>query len=213
MPPRSKQQFKELRDEKKSLIMDAALFHFANFGYKTTTIEHLARHAGISKGLMYNYFSSKKDLLSAIIDKSVKELYSYFDRDKDGYLTEEEFEFFIRQAARVLNEKRDLWRLLFQVLMQNEARIEFLNAFTGSENLMMAAWNSSNESFVSNIMKQLSDYFIRKKEKRDADYDPFLEMNMFIITLKGFALTYIYMGKDMDNYFSRMIDKIISAYK
>ena len=43
--------------------MDVALQHFANKGFHATTIYHIAEHAGISKGLMYNYFNSKEELL------------------------------------------------------------------------------------------------------------------------------------------------------
>jgi len=213
MSPRSKQQFEEMREEKKAHIMEVALFQFANTGYKATTIDHLARQAGISKGLMYNYFSSKEELLSAIIDKSLKELYDYFDINKDGYLTEDEFEFFIRQTARVLDEKRNFWRLLFQVLMQNEARLQFLKVFTGSDNIMMSGRDYKEISFVTNIMKQITDYFVRKKATRGGDYDAYLEMNMFILTLKGFAMTYIYMEGDTNEYFPGLIDNIISTYK
>ena len=88
--------------------MDTALEHFANEGYFSTTINHIAKHAGISKGLMYNYFESKEALLKAIIHKSVNEVFNYFDIDRDGYLSEEEFEFFIRKINVMLKEKRSL---------------------------------------------------------------------------------------------------------
>jgi len=213
MSPRSKKQFEELREEKKALIMDVALHHFANHGYKATTINHIARHAGISKGLMYNYFRSKEELLSDIIDKSVKELYEYFDMNKDGYLSDDEFEYFIRRMATVLNEKQNFWRLFFQVLMQNEVRIHFLNTFLGTETLLRSAQNYKEGSFISRIMTMIRDYFVRKKETRGPDYDPFLELNMFILTLKGLALTYIYVEEDVDEYFNKTVDYIVATYK
>ena len=49
MSPRSQQQFKEMREEKMAFIMDVALEHFANEGYYRTTVNHIARHAGMSK--------------------------------------------------------------------------------------------------------------------------------------------------------------------
>src|SRR5512137_1078887 len=109
MSPRTPQQFKEMREEKMTLIMDVALEHFANEGYFSTTINHIARHAGISKGLMYNYFESKEALLKAIIHKSIAEVLNYFDIDRDGYLSEDEFEFFIRKINVMLKEKRSFW--------------------------------------------------------------------------------------------------------
>ena len=213
MSPRSKKQFEVIRVEKKALIMDVALHLFANQGYKAATISEIARHAGISKGLMYNYFSSKDDLLSAIIDNSVNELYSSFDLNKDGYLSEDEFEYFIRRMAYLLNEKQNFWSLFFQVLMQNEVRIHFLNTLLGTETLLRSAQNYKQGSFISRIMTMITDYFVRKKEKRGPDYDPFLELNMFILTLKGLALTYIYVEEDVDEYFSLTVDYIVSTYK
>src|SRR5512137_796347 len=116
MSPRTPQQFKEMREEKMTLIMDVALEHFANEGYYRTTISHIARHARISKGLMYNYFESKEALLRAIVHKSVNEIYHNLDIDKDGYLSNEEFEIFVRKLDKMLKEKKYFWRLLFQLL-------------------------------------------------------------------------------------------------
>ena len=97
MSPRTPEQFEEIREERKTLIMDVALEHFARAGYHKTTINHIARHARISKGLMYNYFTSTESPLFAIIMRSVNEMYADFERDKDGYLSRAEFEFFLRR--------------------------------------------------------------------------------------------------------------------
>ncbi|MFH0841741.1 MAG: helix-turn-helix domain-containing protein [Bacteroidota bacterium] len=213
MSPRTPQQFKEIREEKKSLIMDAAIILFARDGYHATSISNIARHAGIAKGLMYIYFQSKEELLSSIIEKTVSEINQYFDINKDGYLSEDEFDFFIRQIARVLNEKQTFFRLFFQVLMQNEVRTHFLNSFLGTESLFKSAKDLKEGSFISGIMNMLTDYFTRKKTRSAPEYDPYLDLNLFIITLKGFAITYIYMEEENDGYFNKTIDHIIAQFK
>jgi hypothetical protein len=38
-------------------------------------------------------------------------------------------------------------------------------------------------------------------------------MNMFILTMKGFAITYIYMDQDDENYFDKTVNNIIELYK
>ncbi len=213
MSPRTPKQYEEIREEKKTLIMDVALYLFANEGFYATTINNIAKHAGISKGLMYNYFESKEDLLSAIIERSVSEIYKHFDLNRDGYLTEDEFEFFIRKISRILNEKQTFWRLFFQVLMQNEVREKFLNSFLGTESLLKSAKEYKEGFFISNIMKIITEYFVRKKTTRGNDYDPYLELNMFILTLKGFAITYIYIDQDEEIYYEKTINRIIELYK
>ena len=133
MSPRTPKQFEDIREERKTLIMNVALEYFAKEGYHNTTINQIAKSAAISKGLLYNYFDSKESLLSEIIMRSVTEGYAYFDSNRDGYLTEEEFEFFVRKISLMLKEKQTFWRLLFQLLMQNEVREKFLNSFIGSQ--------------------------------------------------------------------------------
>jgi len=71
MAPKSASQFEEIREKSKERILDAAIKLFANEGYFSTSISKIAQEAGVSKGLMYNYFSSKEDLLNAIIENAM----------------------------------------------------------------------------------------------------------------------------------------------
>lgn len=54
----------------KDKILDAALTLFATQGFHKTSVDQIARKAGVSKGLTYNYFDRKEDLLLAIIDRA-----------------------------------------------------------------------------------------------------------------------------------------------
>ena len=213
MSPRTAKQYKEIREEKRTLIMDTALEHFANEGYYATTINHIAKHAGISKGLMYNYFESKEALLKAIIHKSVIEVFNYFDIERDGYLTEEEFEFFIRKISVILREKRSFWRLLFQLLMQNDVREQLIESFLKSDSLIRSGILPDENLSTLQIMKMITDYFLRKKEKMGDKYDPDVEINMFIITLEGFAITSIYSDSNDDEKNEKAINRIIELFK
>ena len=51
----------------KEKILDAALHLFAQKGYHKTSISDIAVNADVAKGLVYNYFKSKEDLLLEII--------------------------------------------------------------------------------------------------------------------------------------------------
>jgi AcrR family transcriptional regulator len=213
MSPRTPQQFEEIREEKKNLIMDAALERFAKDGYHATTISHIAKHAGISKGLMYNYFESKEALLKSIILKSILEIYNYFDINRDGYLSEDEFEYFVRKISAILKEKRSFWRLFFQILMQNEVREQFLGSFLGSDSLVESGIRPREDLFVSQIMKMITDYFMRKKEIKGKNYNPMLDIQMFLIAIKGYALTIIYAEDNDEINYEESVNRIIELYK
>ena len=116
--PRTEVQYGEIREQKTNLIMQTALELFANEGYYPTSISRIAREAGISKGLMYNYFGGKEDLILAIIGKGIKTLTDSLDPNHDGYLTEDEFEFHVNENFRILQENTDYWKLYFATMMQ-----------------------------------------------------------------------------------------------
>ncbi|MDR1644564.1 MAG: TetR/AcrR family transcriptional regulator [Tannerellaceae bacterium] len=79
--PRTKEQNEAIRTEKKQIIMDAALELFAEAGYVHTSIEQIARQAGVAKGLIYTYFKSKDDLLYNILTSGI-------DRMSEGLFPE-----------------------------------------------------------------------------------------------------------------------------
>ncbi len=211
MSPRTSKQFQEIREEKRTLIMDTALEHFAREGYHAATITHLAKHAGISKGLMYNYFESKEALLRAIIQRSVSEVLNYFDTDRDGFLSDEEFEFFVRKLGALLKQKRDFWRLLFQILMQEEVREHFLGSFVGARSLELSGFDANPELPAARIMNVITGYFDRKASRMGPGYDAMTEIKLFMITVKGFAITSIYTGEGEEE--EKIINRIIEMFK
>ncbi|MCK5255705.1 MAG: TetR/AcrR family transcriptional regulator [Deltaproteobacteria bacterium] len=56
-----------MKDEKRSMILDAATKIFAEKGYQYATISEVAKEAGISTGLLYSYFKNKLDLLLSVV--------------------------------------------------------------------------------------------------------------------------------------------------
>ena len=55
-----------LVEERRAQIVRAAVKLFSEQGYYTTTIQQVAREAGISTGLVYQYFRDKDDLLKSV---------------------------------------------------------------------------------------------------------------------------------------------------
>jgi AcrR family transcriptional regulator len=71
--PRRPEQFEEIREKSREKILSAALDLFANKGYDSTSIDSIAKKAGISKGLIYNYYESKQSILLAIFEDVMNE--------------------------------------------------------------------------------------------------------------------------------------------
>jgi AcrR family transcriptional regulator len=60
--------------ETREVILDAAECLLARYGYRKTTMDEVAREAGIGKGTTYLYFPSKDELTLATIDRIVDRL-------------------------------------------------------------------------------------------------------------------------------------------
>src|ERR1700760_2412102 len=59
------------KDARPGEIVAAALATFADRGYAATKLEDVAAAAGISKGTIYLYFSTKEDLFRAVVRQAV----------------------------------------------------------------------------------------------------------------------------------------------
>src|SRR6266542_7130122 len=53
-------------EDKRRLILDAAVRVFARKGYHTCRVGDIAEEAGVAHGLLYHYFDSKEELLETI---------------------------------------------------------------------------------------------------------------------------------------------------
>ena len=73
MSPRTKKQFEEIREQSTEKILQAALELFAGEGYDRTSMSRIANKAGVSKGLIYNYFDSKEELLKELMKSMMEE--------------------------------------------------------------------------------------------------------------------------------------------
>jgi AcrR family transcriptional regulator len=61
-------------------LLAAALDLFVEKGYAATRLDDVARRAGVSKGTLYLYFSSKEELFKAVISEGLVPVYEQGER-------------------------------------------------------------------------------------------------------------------------------------
>jgi len=118
--PRTEEQYNNLREKKRQLIIDSAIKLFAEKGFASASINSIAKEAGISKGLIYNYFESKEELIITIINNGFNEFIEVFDPNNDGVLSKDEFIYFIDKVVEILKKNLRFWKLYFLILAQPE---------------------------------------------------------------------------------------------
>lgn len=172
--PKTQEQFEKMRNEKRTLIMKTALSLFANQGYQDTTISKIAQTAGMSKGLMYNYFKSKEELLQNIMETLDEEVGGWIDPNHDGIVTDEEAAGFIDFVFDIMSNRNEEMKLYYQLSFQPQVMDILLEKFNG------AGLTHYTQLIVAYFSKKLSIA------------DPMIAMLSIISFLKGLCTVYIY---------------------
>ncbi|MBT8380259.1 MAG: TetR/AcrR family transcriptional regulator [Ignavibacteria bacterium] len=123
--PRTKKQFEEIRKSSKEKILNVALELFVKKGYHATSISQIAQKAKISKGLMYNYFASKEDLLDEIILQGFHSLEELEFRTKRGVHPQTQLEDFVDAVLDNLYSNFNYWQLYLALLVHPEIQKKY----------------------------------------------------------------------------------------
>lgn len=121
MSPRTKEQFENIRQERKQQILDAALEIFAKNGYYKASISQIAKEASISKGLLYNYFQNKEELLTEVMSGGIKYLLRGYAQ-KSNESAKDQLKQMIEQSFDMMDEDHKHWQLYFSTMMQTEVQ-------------------------------------------------------------------------------------------
>jgi AcrR family transcriptional regulator len=120
MSPRSPEQFAALRADAQLRIERAALRVFSRSGYASATIRDISREAGVSQGLLYNYYRAKEELLAQIFRRGMADVAESFSRGREGGTPHERLARLIHGAFEIVKQNREFWRLFYGLRFQAE---------------------------------------------------------------------------------------------
>lgn len=80
-----KKSRRESASKTKEVLIDVALEVFSEKGFVGSTTKDIASRAGVTDGLIYHYFASKEEIMTAILDKHnlSKNINEFFDLDNN----------------------------------------------------------------------------------------------------------------------------------
>jgi AcrR family transcriptional regulator len=99
---------------KRELILAAGIRTFSQKGYHNAKMEEIAVVAGIGKGTIYEYFSSKLHLFQEITENSLQYYYESISPEEMRQMTvEARIEIIMQGHIRFCQQNKDLSRILF----------------------------------------------------------------------------------------------------
>lgn len=160
--------------EKQVRILNAALKEFAEKGYKNASTNQIVKEAGISKGLLFHYFNSKKELYLFLYDhfiemflEQIKEHVDWDDKD-------------------LFNRNRQIASLKIKLFQKHpEIFTFFTSVFTEEAKEIKNAVKTRKEKFMNNNYKEMLSDIDLTKFKEDLDVEKTL--NIITWSLEGFS--------------------------
>jgi len=117
---RPKPRWQRRKDARPEEIISAALEVFADRGFAATTLEDIARKAGVTKGTIYLYFENKEALFKALIRGTIVPVIAQGEAIAQAFTG----------SARDLFEKlvREYWRLVGETSLSSIPRLMIAEA-------------------------------------------------------------------------------------
>lgn len=172
-----KDKFFDLKKEKQDRIINGALKVFALNGYKRASTDEMVKEAGISKGLLFHYFESKKGVYIFICQYSAK----YLAMELSRAVGIQETDFFELQKQMELAKLR---------VMKNYPYMQhFLNqAFLETDEEAVTATEAEMD-YASKVLQQI--YAKADLSKFKETVDPSMVLKMTLFALNGLMNDYI----------------------
>jgi len=171
MSPRTTEQIEILRVKRTAEILDAAFHVFAEEGYHNSTVSQIAKRANVSKGLMYNYFESKEEVLRSIMRELMSEIAELYDFENKKKLTMEDVLEWIDFSIDIVGKDIKRWKLYLALSFQPDVTP-----------ILMEEAHSSIQMFSIKLLEYL------KNKKID---NPEAFLHHFTATIDGIQLHYV----------------------
>jgi len=124
--PRSPEEYERIRELAKQKIHNTAMDLFIIQGYHATSIHDIAESAGISKGLLYNYYKGKEALLAQMVEARIAEIIYVMAGAKEIRKPTEQLKFIVEGAINGVFQHPEVFRFYLHLQTQPEADEELI---------------------------------------------------------------------------------------
>lgn len=116
--------FQSLSSEKREKIFTAAAEEFAEHGYKKASVNSIVKTAGISKGSLFQYFSTKRNLFDGLVDLASDQVKIYLRKvreDTQGLSFFDRLDRLVRSGFEFIDRRPALSRIYFHLLQSGDS--------------------------------------------------------------------------------------------
>ena len=116
----------QTKAETRQALLDSAAQAFARHGYHQTPIDSVSEAAGVAKGTIYNYFSSKEEVLHALIHDACQLAVDAAETTPGSASTHARLEAFVQANLNWARKRTPLALLFARELLGGDTRTQAL---------------------------------------------------------------------------------------
>ena len=187
IPTKPAQTTQDLTNDKAARIVAAMRSCVAKYGAAGATFDHVAREAGVSRGLLHYYFGTKERLLIEVVrsetDRLVELIKSASSIASSG---QELVDIFLAQLENILKHEPEVYLLAFELIGEARRYPEI-----GNE---VAEYNRRTRGQFAEILAEL-----QQSNSVELRHSPLATASAFLAMANGLALE-IFQDPDGDHY-------------
>ena len=171
--PLPKQTFFNLPEEKRTVIVNAAIDEFAEYGFEAASINRIVANSGIAKGSFYQYFEDKQDVFMHLLRVIEQEKMEFFKGKHPSSPNMDTFQYFrwMIKAGMEFNTKHPL-------LTQAVSRVLF------GEGMYYGYTFSDLRERTSQALKAMIEQAVKNHE-----VDPSVDVDLAVMIMETWSNT------------------------
>lgn len=136
----AREVFEKLAEVKKNAILKSGMSEFSRKSYSEASTDTITRNCGISKGILFHYFGSKKEFYLYCLEQALERL-----------ITEES-----------MPERKDFYDIIFCFM---EEKLDACRKFPDEMRIINMAARETNSQVFEHKNKVLAKYIVKGKKK------------------------------------------------
>ncbi|HHV08742.1 MAG TPA: TetR/AcrR family transcriptional regulator [Clostridiales bacterium] len=136
----ARETFEKLAEDKKNTIIKGGITEFSGKSYSEASTDVITRNCGISKGILFHYFGSKKEFYVYCLEQALERLITELPEQ----------------------EVNDFYEIIFYFM---EEKFELCRKFNGEMRLVNMAARETNGQVFEQKNRVLAQYMIKTKKK------------------------------------------------
>jgi AcrR family transcriptional regulator len=195
-----------MEETKRDTLLTVAMSKFAKNGYKKTTTDEIISEAEISKGLLFHYFGTKRDLYIFLFEYANTTIMQHFYAQID------------MKERDILERLRKMFLLKLELTNKYPAIFDFVaSAFYEKDPAVAAKINEYTNQLYFDVQKEIFKDIDLSLFKANLDVQKAIKI--IIYTLKGYSEAQASPEKRIEDYikehkrYKREIDEYITVLR